>query len=59
MGKDKSWRLIYNPEGDTADVVAYGAAVAEGPSVQAAITIINQNIFLGPEVMGPLYHKII
>lgn len=25
-----SWRLIYNPEGDAADVVAYGAAVAEG-----------------------------
>ena len=25
-----AWRLIYNPEGDTADVVAYGAAVAEG-----------------------------
>ncbi len=24
------WRLVYNPEGDTADVVAYGAAVAEG-----------------------------
>ncbi|MFW5776567.1 MAG: AMP-binding protein [Spirochaetota bacterium] len=24
------WRLIYNPDGDTADVVAYGAAVAEG-----------------------------
>jgi long-chain acyl-CoA synthetase len=24
------WRLIYNPEGDPADVVAYGAAVAEG-----------------------------
>ncbi len=25
-----TWRLIYNPEGDPADVVAYGAAVAEG-----------------------------
>lgn len=24
------WRVIYNPGGDTADVVAYGAAVAEG-----------------------------
>jgi long-chain acyl-CoA synthetase len=24
------WRLIYNPQGDTADVVAHGAAVAEG-----------------------------
>lgn len=24
------WRLVYNPEGDPADVVAYGAAVAEG-----------------------------
>lgn len=24
------WRLIYNPDGDTADVVSYGAAVAEG-----------------------------
>jgi long-chain acyl-CoA synthetase len=24
------WRLIYNPDGDPADVVAYGAAVAEG-----------------------------
>lgn len=30
MAKNESWRLIYNPEGDTADVVAYGAAVAEG-----------------------------
>jgi long-chain acyl-CoA synthetase len=30
-GSDKTaWRLIYNPEGDPADVVAYGAAVAEG-----------------------------
>jgi long-chain acyl-CoA synthetase len=26
----KPWRLIFNPEGDPADVVAYGAAVAEG-----------------------------
>ena len=25
-----AWRVIYNPEGDPADVVAYGAAVAEG-----------------------------
>ena len=24
------WRLIYNPDGDTTDVVAHGAAVAEG-----------------------------
>lgn len=24
------WRLIYNPQGDPVDVVAYGAAVAEG-----------------------------
>lgn len=28
--KDVSWRLIYNPEGDVADIVAYGASVAEG-----------------------------
>jgi long-chain acyl-CoA synthetase len=26
----KGWRLIYNPAGDPIDVVAYGAAVAEG-----------------------------
>jgi long-chain acyl-CoA synthetase len=26
----KKWRLIYNPNGAVADVVAYGAAVAEG-----------------------------
>lgn len=26
----EKWRLIYNPEGDAADVVAYGAALAEG-----------------------------
>lgn len=26
----EKWRLIYNPDGDTADVVSYGAAVAEG-----------------------------
>jgi long-chain acyl-CoA synthetase len=25
-----TWRLIYNPEGDPADVVAYGASIAEG-----------------------------
>ncbi|MFW5826706.1 MAG: AMP-binding protein [Alkalispirochaeta sp.] len=25
-----NWRLIYNPQGDPVDVVAYGAAVAEG-----------------------------
>ena len=30
MAKEKTWRLLYNPEGDTADVVAHGAAVAEG-----------------------------
>ena len=29
-GKAADWRLIYNPDGDPADVVAYGAAVAEG-----------------------------
>ncbi len=28
--KEVSWRLIYNPEGDVADIVAYGASVAEG-----------------------------
>lgn len=26
----RPWRLVYNPDGDPADVVAYGAAVAEG-----------------------------
>ncbi|MFW5995529.1 MAG: acyl-CoA synthetase, partial [Spirochaetia bacterium] len=26
----EKWRLIYNPEGDAADVVAFGAALAEG-----------------------------
>lgn len=26
----QKWRLLFNPEGDTADVVAHGAAVAEG-----------------------------
>lgn len=30
MAKEQKWRLIYNPEGDTADVVAHAAAVAEG-----------------------------
>ena len=25
-----TWRLIYNPDGDAADIVAYGASVAEG-----------------------------
>ena len=28
--RSKQWRFIYNPDGDPADVVAYGAAVAEG-----------------------------
>lgn len=30
MAEGKTFRLIYNPEGDATDVVAYGAAVAEG-----------------------------
>jgi long-chain acyl-CoA synthetase len=30
MAQEKSWRLIYNPEGDAADIVAYGASIAEG-----------------------------
>lgn len=30
MAKEQKWRLIYNPDGDTADVVAHAAAVAEG-----------------------------
>ena len=30
MAKEQKWRLIYNPEGDTADVVANAASVAEG-----------------------------
>jgi long-chain acyl-CoA synthetase len=30
VAKEKTWRLIYNPEGDAADVVAYAASVAEG-----------------------------
>ena len=30
MAAKETWRLIYNPEGDVADVVAYGASVAEG-----------------------------
>ncbi len=30
VGSASSWRRIDNPEGDPADVVAYGAAVAEG-----------------------------
>ena len=30
MTKNTAWRSIYNPDGDTADVVSYGAAVAEG-----------------------------
>mgnify|MGYP006284224587 CR=1 FL=1 len=29
-GGGGKWRLIYNPAGDPADVVAYGSAVAEG-----------------------------
>lgn len=28
--KTNSWRLIYNPDGDVADIVSYGASVAEG-----------------------------
>jgi long-chain acyl-CoA synthetase len=30
MAAKETWRLIYNPEGDVADVVAFGASVAEG-----------------------------
>jgi len=30
MGVKETWRFIYNPDGDVADVVAYGASVAEG-----------------------------
>ncbi|MDA3951096.1 MAG: AMP-binding protein [Spirochaeta sp.] len=30
MGDERTFRLIFNPEGDATDVVAYGAAVAEG-----------------------------
>jgi long-chain acyl-CoA synthetase len=30
MAGKETWRLIYNPEGDVADIVAYGASVAEG-----------------------------
>jgi len=30
VGSSSAWRRIYNPEGDPADVVSYGAAVAEG-----------------------------
>jgi long-chain acyl-CoA synthetase len=30
MSDQKTYRLIYNPKGDTTDVVALGAAVAEG-----------------------------
>ncbi len=30
MADENRWRLIYNPDGDAADVVAHGAAVAEG-----------------------------
>ncbi len=26
----KKWRLVFNPDGDAADVIAYGAGVAEG-----------------------------
>lgn len=26
----QKWRLLYNPEGDAADIVSYGAALAEG-----------------------------
>jgi long-chain acyl-CoA synthetase len=28
--KVQTWRLLYNPDGDVADIVAYGASVAEG-----------------------------
>lgn len=28
--RGKAWRVIYNPDGDPADVVAYGASIAEG-----------------------------
>ncbi len=30
MTEGKTFRLIFNPDGDTTDVVSYGAAVAEG-----------------------------
>ena len=30
QSKSSKWRLIYNPEGDAADIAAYAAGVAEG-----------------------------
>jgi len=30
MAASEKWRLIYNPDGDATDIVAYGASVAEG-----------------------------
>jgi long-chain acyl-CoA synthetase len=61
-GKSK-WRLIYNPNGDATDVVAYGASVAEGriagkyqlSTTQVPDTIIiqrskNRGIIAGADV---------
>ncbi|HSV56065.1 MAG TPA: AMP-binding protein, partial [Magnetospirillaceae bacterium] len=30
MGSKETWRFIFNPQGDVADIAAYGASVAEG-----------------------------
>jgi long-chain acyl-CoA synthetase len=30
LAGNETWRLIYNPDGDTADIVSYGASIAEG-----------------------------
>ncbi len=47
--KDANWRLIYNPEGDVADIVAYGASVAEGRiagKYQLSNTIVPDTVII-------------
>ena len=43
------WRMIFNPDGDTADVVAYGAAVAEGRiagKYQLSTTVVPDTVIV-------------
>ncbi len=45
----EKWRLIYNPEGSTADVVAHGAAVAEGRiagKYQLSTTVVPDTVIV-------------
>lgn len=61
---DAGWRLIYNPDGDPADVVAYGAAVAEGriagkyqlSNVRVPPTVIIQRSAVRGMIVGADVH---